>query len=188
MSNVLNEPAMIARNDESYFDQERKGAPRVFDRRFLHEPVGVLATRTPIVLAQTETASAAMRCMQSERTGVVLVTSDGSLRSELVGIFTERDILLRIINGGRDPSKTPLADVMTSDPEFLYAEARVAWVLNLMSVGGFRHVPITNVKRHPVGVIAARDVMEFLVETFSEDILNLPPEFSENKPTPRDGA
>jgi CBS domain-containing protein len=78
--------------------------------------------------------------------------------------------------------------VMSGDPEFLRSDAPVAWVLNMMSVGGFRHVPVVNALGCPVAVISVRDVVEFLVEAFPSEILNLPPNFGERPSRARDGA
>jgi CBS domain-containing protein len=77
---------------------------------------------------------------------------------------------------------------MSANPEFLPCDARVAWVLNMMSVGGFRHVPIVNMRGFPAAVISVRDVVEFLVEAFPREILNLPPDFGAEERHPRDGA
>ena len=177
-----------AKNDEAYFDDDRVRRPRSFDTKLLQEPVTVLSTRSPLIFAASAPTSEAMRAMQSEHSGVVLITADGDAGSPLLGIFTERDILLRVINRGRNPAETPLKEVMSADPEFLQADAKVAWVLNMMSVGGFRHVPVVNVRGCPVAVISVRDVVEFLVEAFPNEILNLPPDFGVRKNIPRDGG
>ena len=58
----------------------------------------------------------------------------------------------------------------------------------MMSVGGFRHVPVVNQRGFPVAVISVRDVVEFLVEAFPSEILNLPPDFGMEERHPRDGA
>jgi CBS domain-containing protein len=176
------------KSDEAYFDDDRATKPRAFDTQLLQEPVTVLSTRSPLIFGESAPTSEAMRAMQSEHSGVVLITQDGKASSPLLGIFTERDILLRVINRGRNPAETPLKEVMSAEPEFLQSDARVAWVLNMMSVGGFRHVPVVNVRGCPVAVISVRDVVEFLVEAFPNEILNLPPDFGVRKNIPRDGG
>ena len=180
--------AHFGRGDEGYFAEEPKRRSRAFDAHLLQEPVSVLGTRAPLIFAQNAATSDAMRAMQAEHSGVVLITPDGSSQSPLIGIFTERDILLRVINRGRNPAETPLSEIMSEEPEALQADARVAWVLNMMSVGGFRHVPLVNVEGHPVGVVSVRDIVEFLVQSFPNEILNLPPDFGARTHLPRDGA
>ncbi len=180
--------AFFGRGDEGYFEEESTRRGRAFDARLLQEPISVVDTRPPLIFSQSAAASAAMRAMQSEHSGVVLVTPDGSAETPLVGIFTERDILLRVINRGRNPAETPLSEIMSDRLEVLQSDARLAWVLNMMSVGGFRHVPLVNSRGLPVGVVSVRDIVEFLVASFPSEILNLPPDFGARPHLPRDGA
>ena len=77
---------------------------------------------------------------------------------------------------------------MTTEPEALPVEASVAWVLNKMAVGGFRHVPVVDDMGRPAFVISVRDVVEFLVEFFPNDVLNLPPEHRPPRSAKREGA
>ena len=180
--------AHLGRGDEHYFEEESKRRGPAFDAHLLQEPVSVLSTRAPLIFGQNAATSDAMRAMQAEHSGAVLVTPDGSSQAPLIGIFTERDILLRVINRGRNPAETPLSEIMSEEPEALLADAKVAWVLNMMSVGGFRHVPLVNAQGYPVGVVSVRDVVEFLVQSFPNEILNLPPDFGARTHLPRDGG
>jgi CBS domain-containing protein len=106
----------------------------------------------------------------------------------VVGIFTERDVLFRIVDRGRNPVTLALAEVMTRDPETLPLDASVAWVLNRMCVGGFRHVPVVDREGRPVIVVAVRDVVEFLVERFPREVLTLPPAPGADVGRTREGA
>ena len=181
--------AFFGRGDEGYFEEESRRRGRAFDARLLQEPISVVATRAPLIFAQSASTSSAMRAMQSEHSGVVLVTPGWKCaQTPLVGIFTERDILLRVINRGRNPAETPLSEIMSDRLEVLQSDARLAWVLNMMSVGGFRHVPLVNSQGLPVGVVSVRDIVEFLVASFPSEILNLPPDFGVRRHLPRDGA
>lgn len=174
-------------SDDGYFDN-RSDRPAGFDASALREPLSVLPTHTPICFKGSDAVSEAMRAMQREHRGAVLVTEDGTPRTRLTGIFTERDILMSIIDRGRNPANLPLAEVMMKDPECLTVDAPVAWVLNKMSVGGFRHVPVTDEEGRPVILISVRDVVEYLVQAFPTEILNLPPEFGVQRYKTRDGA
>ena len=114
---------IFGRGEESYFDEETSEGRRAFDVRLLHEPVTVLSTRSPIIMAESASTSEAMRSMQSQHRGCVLITEDGTSSTALTGIFTERDILLRVINRGRNPAETPLSEVMSRNPETITAAA-----------------------------------------------------------------
>jgi len=179
--------ADVLLRDDAYFD-DHLGAPRSFDARLLEEPLTLLPSRPPLTLAETNSVKEAMYAMRKRHRGCVLVTADGSLRSRLVGIFTERDVLLKVIDSGRNPADVRLSQVMTRDPESLPIDAKLAWALNMMSVGGFRHLPITDHQGCPAFILSVRDIVEFLVDSFPAEILNLPPDFGRSKSLDRDGA
>jgi CBS domain-containing protein len=159
-----------------------------FDKRLLREPLSVLPARKPIVLRSDCSVTEAIRAMQREHRGVVLITEDGTPQSALRGIFTERDVLLRVTGRGRNPATLQLSEVMTENPERLIEESSIAWVLNKMSLGGFRHVPVVDALDRPVFVISVRDVVEFLVEAFPREVLNLPLEYGADRQRDREGA
>ena len=100
----------------------------------------------------------------------------------------DRDVLLRIIDRGRNPANLPLAEVMVSDPESVPNDATIAWVLNKMSVGGFRHVPVVDDEHRPAFVVSVRDVVEYLVEAFPREILTIPVDLPNAPQTAREGA
>ena len=177
----------VLEGDEPYFEEERQRS-RVFDANLIQEPLKRLGRRRPLIFAPDDNVSGAMRAMQRERRGCVLVTGSGGPDSPLIGIFSERDVLYRIVDRGRNPASLPLAEVMTPDPEVLPVEASIAWVLNKMAVGGFRHVPVVDAEEHPVCVVSVRDVVEFLVDFFPNDVLNLPPEYGPPRSAKREGG
>jgi CBS domain-containing protein len=156
--------------DEAYFDATSEG--RVFDSQLLREPTRVLARRKPIVLSPQASVTDAIRSMQGEHRGCVLVTRDGTPESAVVGIFTERDVLFRIADRGRNPVTLPVSEVMTVEVECLRVTDPIASVLHLMSVGGFRHIPIVDEDDRPAFVVSVKDVVEFLVEAFSREVAN----------------
>lgn len=172
--------------DESYFEPAARSSEG-FDSELLRESLRVIPAKSPVALRPDATVTEAMRLMQREHRGCVLVTDDGTPNSKLTGIFTERDVLFRIVDKGRNPAALPIGEVMTPDPEALSVNASVAYVLNKMSVGGFRHVPVIDDDHRPVMVISVRDVVAFLVEAFPREVLNLP-EVGVSPPRAREGA
>ncbi|MBW2273619.1 MAG: CBS domain-containing protein [Deltaproteobacteria bacterium] len=176
------------RANEAYFDESFGSGGRVFDARLLRAPISLLKSRVPIVLSESDCVADAVREMQSQHRGVVLISEDGSRQSRLTGIFTERDVLLRVVERGRNLDRLSLGEVMVRDPEALPQDAPLAWALNKMSVGGFRHVPAVDGHGRPVFVVSVKDVVEFLVEAFPREVLNLPPEFGRQRYRERDGA
>jgi len=108
--------------------------------------------------------------MRQHKVGCVLVTEGGKIS----GIFTERDILTRVF-GKKDMEKLQVKDVMTAKPEAFQQDDSIAYVLNAMTVGGYRHVPVVDDKGKPVAVLSVKDIMSFIIEHFPEEVLNLPP-------------
>ncbi len=174
--------------DEEYFERPRKTKGLSFDADLLREPLQSLPVRQPVIFSSNDTVTEAVRAMQQEHRGCVIVTDDGTSQSKLVGIFTERDVLFRIVDQGRNPATLPLVDVMTFDPEVLPITSTLAYVLNKMSLGGFRHIPVVDEDHHPVFVVSVRDVVAYLVEAFPREIFNLPGEPGTPTTRSREGA
>jgi CBS domain-containing protein len=100
----------------------------------------------------------------------VLVERDG----KAVGIFTERDILRRVIRTGIDLER-PVEEVMTPDPETLSLDDGIAFALNRMAVGGYRNLPIVDESGKPLSVLSQREVVGYIVSVLPARVLNLPP-------------
>jgi CBS domain-containing protein len=148
----------------------------------------VLPARKPLVFSEQQTVTDAMRAMKSQHRGAVLITDDGSLESPISGIFTERDILLRVVDCGRNPASLPLSEVMTRDPECLRDDQSIASLLHMMSVGGFRHVPVVDAAHRPAFVVSVRDVVQFLVDAFPREILAIRTESGADTQRQREGG
>ncbi|MDP6113899.1 MAG: CBS domain-containing protein [Planctomycetota bacterium] len=125
----------------------------------LRDSVSVLEPSTPISLDIKSTVADAIHVMKEHRIGCVLIIDD----AELVGIFSERDILTKALGRGMDHSQTQIVDVMTGEPECLHYEDSVGFALNKMSVGSFRHIPLVDTENRPVGLISAKDIFRYLV-------------------------
>ncbi len=136
------------------------------------DTIAVLSPAEPICLRETSTVDDAVQAMLARRqAGVLVVDAAG----RLMGIFTERDVLRRVVGVGRDVATTPLSAVMTARPEALSASQRVAYAVHCMSVAGYRTVPLIDADRRPIGVVTVSDVIRWLANLFPEAVLNLPP-------------
>jgi CBS domain-containing protein len=154
----------ISEFDEAYDDKEQlRGA-------ILSTPLSELKLREPILVDAGASVVAAVNAMNEHRTGCVLVQHNG----KLAGIFTERDVLTRVIFRNNSNAMKVEA-VMTRGPETLQATASIAFALNMMSVGGYRHIPVVDRTGMPVGVVSVKDLVNFLVDMFPDSVLNLPP-------------
>jgi CBS domain-containing protein len=143
---------------------------RVLDERIICEPIRVLDPPAPVTFARTATVAEAVEWMRAHRTGCVLVL-DGA---KLLGIVTERDLLLKVLGIAGDLSAIGIEEVMTPEPETLSLDDPIVFALNKMSVGGFRHVPLVDEEGRPTGLVGMRSVVDFLVELFPREVLTLP--------------
>ena len=82
--------------------------------------------------------------------------------TKLVGIFTERDIMRRVVAAIRDPAATLVRDVMTADPVTITAEIQIAVCRAMMSARRIRHLPVMH-EDGLVGVVTSGDVLAFEV-------------------------
>jgi CBS domain-containing protein len=115
----------------------------------------VVAKQTPLLASPTTTVLDAAHQMKAQSKGAVLVVED----SKLIGIFTERDALFRVIAAGRDPAATALADVMTPQPQTIHPDEPFLHAMRIMHRGGFRHLPVAEHGR-PLGMVSARDALD----------------------------
>ena len=112
------------------------------------------------------TVQEAARLMKERRVGALVIVEDG----KLAGIFTERDVLFRVVAEDRDARATRLVDVMTRNPLTIHPDKPFPDALHIMYEGGFRHVPVVEDGR-PVGVISARDALGPELEDFIYEVL-----------------
>jgi CBS domain-containing protein len=141
-------------------------------QKLLGERIRYLDPREAVTVEATVTAAEAIERMREERIGCVLV-KDGE---KLVGIFTERDVLLRAVGRGKELELAPVTMFMTPDPETLRSSDGIAFALNKMHLGGYRHVPIEDEETGRWHVVSVRDIVSWIVELFPDAVLNLPQE------------
>jgi CBS domain-containing protein len=143
------------------------------------DSVSRLDPTEPRTICADATAADAVAAMREWSVGCLLVTEDG----RLVGIFTERDLLTRVLAPGR-PLDTPLRACMTTDPVTVAPKDSVRTAVKRMQKGGYRHLPVVDEDGRPVGVLSARRVVHYLVEHFPGLVFNLPPDPNRYPETP----
>ena len=125
----------------------------------------IIGNQVPVTATGELTVTQAARLMKEKGIGALLVL-DGS---RLAGIFTERDALFRVVAEGRDPAKTRLSEVMTTNPRTITSDRPFGHALHMMHEGGFRHVPVVDENR-PIGVVSARDALGPELEAFVSEL------------------
>ena len=126
----------------------------------------IVAKQPPATAEKSVTVLDAALLMKREGKGALLVV-DGS---RLIGIFTERDALFRVIAARRDPATTRLGDVMTPQPQTMHPDEPFVKALRLMHRHGFRHLPVVEHGR-PLGVVSARDALDEDLDELRVDLV-----------------
>jgi len=112
----------------------------------------VIDNQQLLQLPPTASVRAAAQAMRERKVGAVLVGENLILD----GIFTERDMVNRVVAEGRDPDSTTLAEVMTANPDTIAPQATAIDALRRMQDGGYRHLPVVE-RGRLVGIVSRRD-------------------------------
>lgn len=121
----------------------------------------IMDPRKLILVPGTMTVREAAELMKTKRYGAVLITEG----DDLLGIFTERDAVFRVIAPGRNPDTTSLSEVMTKSPKTIAPDKTFGHAMLLMHESGFRHVPVVE-KGKLVGMVSSRNALDPDLEEF----------------------
>ena len=152
-------------------------------RNLTVESVARLEPTAPRQIRAACPVAEAVAMLREFRVGCLLVTDAG----RLVGIFTERDLLTRVLATGL-PLGTPLRGVMTADPVAVGLQEPIRQAIRRMQDGGYRHLPVVDAADRPVGVLSAKRVVRYIADHFPHVVYNLPPGPGSASPAAREGA
>jgi CBS domain-containing protein len=124
------------------------------------------ASRPPISVQETATVLEAVKTMVKERIGAVVVMKG----KRMTGIFSERDVLDKIVLARRDAAKTPISAVMTADVLSIPAPGDEAVAAEKMAANHIRHLPIVDAKKKVVGMVSLRHVMEERIADLEHEV------------------
>jgi CBS domain-containing protein len=133
----------------------------------------------PLVLDVSTTVDGVIQAMRERHLGYALITDE----DKLAGIFTERDVLLYVLEED-DVLHQPVSTLMATEPVCASATDAVWRVVSLMHEGGFRQIPVVDDQLQVLACVRHKDVAEYLVSHFARHILNLPPDPEQMATTP----
>jgi CBS domain-containing protein len=107
----------------------------------------------------------AAKLMTQRKIGAVMVGE----RSRLEGIFTERDILTKVVAVNRDPDAVTVGEVMTRNPDAISPNASAHEALQRMSDRGYRHLPVTE-NGQIVGMVSVRDIYGAMLKELEDEL------------------
>ncbi len=111
----------------------------------------------------------AIEVMRAKNTHCVYIESEEAL----VGVFTDRDLIKRVLSKAKRPTSTSLEDVMTKSPESLHPKDNVTYAINKMAIGGFRNIPIVDDGKLVAG-LSVREVVSHIADVLSTESEDTP--------------
>lgn len=144
------------------------------------EPVAVLKRQVrellptlppTVALGERATVREALESMREKQLSCVLVAE----QDQLVGIFTERDVVITVAGAPLDIDHVPLRDVMRPNPDCLGLDDTLMDALHQMAVGEYRHVPVVDEQGRPTALVSMQAIVDTLLAALPQDLLNRPP-------------
>jgi signal-transduction protein with cAMP-binding, CBS, and nucleotidyltransferase domain len=135
-------------------------------------PVGELDGGSLLQVAPGTVLADVIALMNEHHRGAVLVVQG----ERLLGIFTERDVLRRVVSQGLSLAQVQVGELMTANPDTIPEWATLAQALRVMVIGGYRHLPVVDGQGRPKSMVSMRDIIEAVSDAFPKEVLNAPPE------------
>jgi len=129
------------------------------DQTVMRRPLSSLELTTIHSISPDETLEVAAQTLRRQKVDLLEVVENG----RLIGVFSVRDIVARVGPDYREKLGRPVREFMTPRPETLPPDAPISFALNMMDVGGYRHVPVVQGGRL-LGVVSSRDVIRYLIK------------------------
>jgi CBS domain-containing protein len=136
------------------------------------DSVSRLQPTPPWQVQPDQSVAEAVDLMRQYRVGCVLICRD---EGQLLGIFTERDLMRRVLAVGL-PLSVPVAMCMTRDPVVVHPKDPIGVAMRRMEEGSYRHLPVVDPAGRPVGILSVKRIVHYLAEHFPSTIYNQPPD------------
>lgn len=134
--------------------------------------IGDIVRRAPVRVSPDTPLREVVARLRDNARGAVIVEDD----SGLLGIVSERDVMLRIDHGDPSWESRPVQDVMTRAPRTIRTDQEIEDAINFMLTGDHRHLPIVDRASEVIGILSIRDILVHIVGFFPADFVNLPPD------------
>ena len=164
--------------DLAMYEEAQGPRRKQLDNRALLQPItSTRYPRQPVSFKPDTDLETVLDTMAAKHIGAVLIIQDGKIN----GIYAERDTLIKHIYRC-DDLKRPVREFMTPNPDCLMPHDSIAFALNRMIQGGYRHIPLMDSLGSPVGLLSMRDIVAYIASYFPSEVLNLPPHSEYNPP------
>ena len=142
----------------------------VLDTKFLCQSISILQSEPAIQVNEEAPLNEVLLILKDRGIGCVLVVDQNN---RLTGIFGERDFMKKVYGNNLNLEKALVREYMTPNPMTATPDTHIAYALTMMSNLGFRHIPIVDQDNIPIAVVSVRDIVNYLVKSLTEDLLNL---------------
>lgn len=141
----------------------------------IDDPISSLELKEVITAKSGTCLFDVIKMLNDNRIGATVIFDE---KSSCIGIFTERDILRKVITKDLDLKKETIDNFMTKAPETLSVEDPIAFALNKMSDGSYRHIPITKngIVKY---MLSVKDIVDEIAFIYRKRVLNLPPDLKQ---------
>ncbi|MCP4190555.1 MAG: CBS domain-containing protein [Planctomycetaceae bacterium] len=127
----------------------------------LNDKAGSLETIPPITVVGSTSVQDVLNLLVDQSIGCVFVVND---QKTIIGVFSERDALLRLNTQSGDLLDQPISKYMTENPASINESTRIGFAVHQMDIGGYRHLPILGGDLNTIGVISVRDILGYLTK------------------------
>jgi|CXWL01.1.fsa_nt_gi CBS domain-containing protein len=160
----------MSRRQALNYEAPRSEVTVPLKRNLIKDTVASLDVKSVISVAPSATIAEAAAAMLRGRTGCLLVVEN----DKVVGIFTERDMVKRVLGAGVDFAAM-ISSVMSKNPTTARMDDPIGSVLQKMASGGYRHLPVLAADGKALGRVSVREIVHYMVEHLPKAIYNLPP-------------
>ena len=134
-------------------------ASSLLEKSIFKDRIRTLLPRNPLIVKPDTLVSEVLKLLHQHSVGCVMILDEG----ELVGIFSERDALMRLNTKASELGDHPISEFMTANPESLETTDKIAFALHKMDLGGYRHIPIRKGDQIN-GIISVRHILRYITE------------------------
>ena len=152
---------------DSDIDEEDLVESRTSLQQFLYDPISSLNLPVPESIPTNTSLADAIQTMRDKNLGCLLIVNRRGL---LLGIFAQGDLFEKVAGSNLDLNATTVDSLMTKDPTTLKASDTIGHLLHLMSLHGFRHIPIVDPDGRPVGLASFKVMLQFTGGLFADEI------------------
>ena len=170
--------------DEEMYHETTVLPKRKLSDDILKEPLKNVNPHPAICVNLGTSMQEVVDLMREQKRGCVIIVEAGKRKP--IGIFTERDLLMRVAGRGWDFRKHTIDEVMSKNPASLTLNDQLGYALNKMVAQGYRHLPIVTEEGNVYGMVTVRSLLEYISEYFPENVINQPP--GSQDPCDRDGG